>query len=77
MLFLSSQRLMVIRDGAASIIMILCMSLRGSERLRCAQEEKVVTKKAFRKQNEHSQAGYAELRRAERSWAVLSGAGLS
>ena len=44
------------QGGAASITMILSMVLRGSERLRCVQEEKVVASKVFRKLNEHSQA---------------------
>ena len=47
-LFLS-WRPTVTQRGAASITMILSMVLRVSERLRCAQEEKIVASKAFRK----------------------------
>ena len=48
-LFFVSWRPTVTQGGAASITMILSMVLRGSERLRCAQEEKMVASKVFRK----------------------------
>ena len=47
-LFLS-WRPTVTQGGAASITLILSMAPRGSDRLRCAQAEKVVTGKTFRK----------------------------
>ena len=67
------------QGGAASITMILSIVLRGSERLRCAREEKMVASKAFRKYNEHSHAVLrlpsflksGELGRAGLSWAEL------
>ena len=46
----------MIQGGTPSITMIPSMVPRGSQRLRCVQEEKVVASKVFRKYNEHSQA---------------------
>ena len=45
----SLERPTVAQGGAARITRILSIVLRGSERLRCAQKEKVVASKVFRK----------------------------
>ena len=44
------------QGGAADITMIASMVLRRSEKLRCAQKEKMVARKVFREEDEHSQA---------------------
>ena len=53
--------------------------LRGSERLRCAQEEKVVASQLFRKENEQSQAvlHFSAVLRNQASCAQLGRAGMS
>ena len=51
------------QGGAASIAIILSMVLKGSERLRCAQSEKVVASKVFRKPAQRTSEKLREARR--------------